>query len=111
MEEMELATQGREAFAQVPGRSEAEGDVPADECEAVLLEPPAQIVAVAQVTGRAELGSLVACIRDRTEHAFGPGNVGQDANRDLEGAVAARRVCDPDIAQFRRPSSVTMGTR
>ena len=91
--------------------AEADGDVAADEREAVLLEPVAQVVALAQVPGRTEFRSFVTRVGDRREHPLGAGNVGQDPDRDLERPVAARCVRDADAAQFRRPSSVTSGTR
>ena len=58
------------------GLAEADGDVPADECEAVFLEAIAQVVALAQVAGRAELGSFVARVGNRREHSLGSGDVG-----------------------------------
>jgi len=67
---------GGQVFRPVLGLAEADGDVPADECEAEFLEAIAQVVAPTEVAGRAELGSFIARVGNRRKHSLGSGDVG-----------------------------------
>ena len=77
-----LAVLAEPESVRIKGVAEPDGEValsqfvPAHECEAPFLEAIAQVVPLAQVAGRAELGSVVARVGDCREHSLRPGDVG-----------------------------------
>ena len=106
-----VASMAARSSVQCVRLAEPNRDVATDEREPVVLEALAERESVPEIAGRAQLGPLVAGACDRAQHALGFRHVGEHADCDLEGAVAARRVRHADAVQRRRPSSVTSGTR
>ena len=104
----EIQRRGHRGQVHVPvlGLAEAHRDVSAGEGESETREPLAQVRPVAEIARRPELRPHVAGVGRRREHLLRARNVREDADRDLERAVAARRVRDPDGGQ-----RVTIGTR
>ena len=109
--EIECCAHGGEVFGPVLRLAEPNRDVATYERESVVLEALVERESISEIAGRAQLGPLVAGACDRAQHALCFRHVGEHADRDLERAIAARRVRHADAGQRRRPSSVTSGTR
>ena len=95
LEQVERALQLGQVTVDVLGLREPDRAPAAGQLEARSLEPGAQLAAVAEVAGRAELRALVARAGDRVEQLVRAGHVRVDADRQLERAVRERRVRDP----------------
>ena len=104
VEEVERPREAGEVLVEVLGLAEADRAPAAGELEPVPLEPRAQLVALAEVARRPELGPVVARGCDLREQLLRARHVRVHADGQLEGAVRERCVRDPHQA-------VTSGTR
>jgi len=95
LEELERAAKLGEVLVPVLGLAEAERAPAAREREAVPLEARSQLLPLAQVPRRSQLGALVARRRHLAQELLGPGDVREDPDRHLEGPVRERRVRHP----------------
>ena len=97
VEQVEQRVELSERRLELRRLAEGQLDVAAGQPEPALGQPPRQQIAGAQVSGRTQVDALVPGRGDGVEQRDGIGDVRVDADGDLEGAVADRRVGEPQL--------------